>query len=532
MPVRCVLIATGSRESASRDALAAGFYPALALTKSDCVRGLVEVRRRAHELGIHTVVIHSADWQHEPMPQLYELAAVRLGLPECHIIGPVGIPGLRLSRSKLRGNAAMLPLEAARGLSLSAAEVSRFILNDRRKPARCPEPARQRGEMVLALWLIAPGTTVGGTVTHISGVLGGFREAGLRVALVAMYDPPPQIQANIDEFVRVPPLGRHARATPETLAIAANRLARDAAKRVLPSLRPSFIYQRHGAFVTCGIELGQQARIPVVVEWNASEVWVRNHWHASHLVRDLFAPLLTAEEQYVTTRADVVAAVSEHAARMALAAGASKDSVIVVPNGVDLREIDRGRALASSHNDGPLVGWVGSFGVWHGAEVLVEAMSVLPERIRSVMIGDGDRRDACEELARRLGVWERIEWTGTLPHIEAIRRLAECDVLASPHVQLAGGEPFFGSPTKVFEYMAIGRPIVASALEQLADVLVDGQSARLVPPGDASAFARAIEQILDEPDRGRRLGDSARARAQNEHTWGSRARIILERLGA
>ena len=115
-----------------------------------------------------------------------------------------------------------------------------------------------------------------------------------------------------------------------------------------------------------------------------------------------------------------------------------------------------------------------------------------------------------------------------MPHDEAIRRLAECDVLVSPHVEIPN-QRFFGSPTKLFEYMAIGRPIVASRLEQLGDVLEDGATARLVTPGDERELALAIDQVLGSPDRGQALGRAARREAER-HTWDRRARAIMDRL--
>src|SRR5207302_7213990 len=134
----------------------------------------------------------------------------------------------------------------------------------------------------------------------------------------------------------------------------------------------------------------QQLGLPGVLEWNSSAVWTRNHWPSTHQFKRLFTPLLTAGEQYVAARADLLAAVSQHAAAMAVAAGAPPARVVTVPNAVDLEEIDAGRAMASIHAtgassrpDGALIGWVGSFGVWHGAEVLVQAMSQLPGHVRA-----------------------------------------------------------------------------------------------------------------------------------------------------
>jgi glycosyltransferase involved in cell wall biosynthesis len=127
-------------------------------------------------------------------------------------------------------------------------------------------------------------------------------------------------------------------------------------------------------------------------------------------------------------------------------------------------------------------------------------------------------------------VSDRIEWTGRLPHHEAVRRLEECDILLAPHVQLAD-VPFFGSPTKLFEYMALGRPIVASRLEQIAEILEHGRTALLAEPGNFEDLARTINDVLAMPDRGRSLGEEARAEVVKNHTWDQRAAIILSRLG-
>jgi glycosyltransferase involved in cell wall biosynthesis len=124
---------------------------------------------------------------------------------------------------------------------------------------------------------------------------------------------------------------------------------------------------------------------------------------------------------------------------------------------------------------------------------------------------------------------DRIEWDGALPHDEALARLAACDILASPHVPLPD-QPFFGSPMKIFEYMALGRPIVASRLEQLGEVLEDGRTAVLVRPGDAGDLAAGIERVLSVPDRGAALGRAARTEVERAHTWDSRAADILAAL--
>ena len=97
--------------------------------------------------------------------------------------------------------------------------------------------------------------------------------------------------------------------------------------------------------------------------------------------------------------------------------------------------------------------------------------------------------------------------------------LDACDVLASPHVPLPGGEEFFGSPTKLFEYMAAARPIVASRLGQIGDVLEDGRTALLVAPGSVEELGQAILRLLRDRELRDRLAHGARQAAITHHSW-------------
>ena len=117
-----------------------------------------------------------------------------------------------------------------------------------------------------------------------------------------------------------------------------------------------------------------------------------------------------------------------------------------------------------------------------------------------------------------------------MPQAEAPALLNACDFYASPHVPNDDGSRFFGSPTKVFEYMALGRGIVASSLGQLGLVLKDGETARLVPPGDLEKLVSAIVELAKDPELRDRLGRTARARVLERHTWRANVRSLLASL--
>jgi glycosyltransferase involved in cell wall biosynthesis len=523
---RWLIIGAGGRDAAERFAAERGLEPAVVVGKSEARRPW-RVRAAAREHRATHVVVHSVDWRRQVLPHVYELAAAAVpGVERSVWDGSTGL-GYPLNRGMAAGRVSRLPLDAVTGARDLATDLRRVPPGPR--PA-APAPAQPS---VLAMWTGEAAGQVGGSVTHAAGILGGFRALGLRVGLVTAARPPAQLRDVIDELELADPLPRSRRLSTDLARIAVNDSLHQAACRLAARMPPTFVYQRHRPFLVAGADTADGLGRPLVLEWNASETWKRRHWeHVDRLGRRLDG-VLEARERRMASRADLVVAVSGHAAAMALECGADPNRVAVVPNGVDLAAVEAalGASSAGRASGEATVGWVGSFGPWHGAEVLVRALAELPGSVRGVMIGDGAGREPCERLARDLGVWQRIEWTGSLPHRSALTRLSQCEVLASPHVPLRD-RPFFGSPTKLFEYMALGRPIVASRLEQIGEVLDDGRTAVLVPPGESRPLAAALTDVLARADAGQALGAAARAEALSEHGWEHRAEAILRRAGA
>ena len=121
--------------------------------------------------------------------------------------------------------------------------------------------------------------------------------------------------------------------------------------------------------------------------------------------------------------------------------------------------------------------------------------------------------------------------------------LAISDVFVSPHVHKEKDMRFFGSPTKIFEYMAMGRAILASRLEQIADILAPGLDARdgvptgaeasvLFTPGDEDGFLLGLKRLVEQPTLREQLGKRARAKVLAEYTWDRYARQVVDRLSA
>src|SRR5205807_10400464 len=125
---------------------------------------------------------------------------------------------------------------------------------------------------------------------------------------------------------------------------------------------------------------------------------------------------------------------------------------------------------------------------------LTDAIAMLPadSGVRFLLVGAGKFREEVELIVRSAGLDRQVIFTGHVEHERVPALLDACDILVSPHVPLEDGSEFFGSPTKLFEYMAMGKGIVASRLGQISDVLEDESTALLVEPGNAAELTEAI----------------------------------------
>jgi glycosyltransferase involved in cell wall biosynthesis len=525
-----MLVAAGTRSAAESFVGDQGIEPALVVERADLTTGPHKLRRAIEGGKIDGAIVHSSDWRRQPNPQLYDLALALAPLRERVIVDEARGTVRRLGRAASTARAIRAVADTIHGGALLSADALKLSGASARRVG-APLPLGSAGaESVLAIW---PGSaeSIGGSITHITGILNAFRRAGLRVGLLTSIPPPEPVLAVIDDLEVMAALPPAARLTGDSIQIASNLPLTKAGAELARRLEPSFIYQRHSPFLVAGAELSRLREVPLVLEWNASEVWVRDNWQTTLPVERILDRLLVATERAVVADATIVAAVSRVAADMALDAGASQAQTLVLPNAVDVEYVDRSVNGGSPPDArrGPVLGWAGSFGPWHGAEVVVRALARLPTDVRLLMIGDGDERGSCESLAASLGVADRVEWTGAIPRPDALRRLSACDVLVSPHVPLPG-HAFFGSPTKIFEYMALARPIVASRLGQLGDVLEDGVTARLVTPGDVDELSGVILEVLESEDCRAQLGRAARHEAELHHTWDRRARTVLDQL--
>jgi glycosyltransferase involved in cell wall biosynthesis len=498
-----------------------------------------EALSRVRSLGPEVFCVFTSDLTTQPGLSALMLFAIMAGarrivIGDCH--------GRAVSRTRL----GVLLLEAPRfalevvvgygllvPLSWLLTEVLGILLA-LRAPVRASRVTRRQvdpdvGPSLCALYVRATLATAaeGGMPTHIAGLTGGAARLGHRLVFLVSG---PEISA-VDRIVIAP--SRILSATKALFELWHNLFFTVKSLRLITSdaLSPNqfdFIYQRYSRFNWTGVVLSVLTGLPLVLEFNGSEVWVSRQWDP---IGQLW--LLRRFERLNQRAVDLIFVVSDVERRNLVNANVRPEKVIVNPNGADTDDFRPGSGGREVRcrlgiEDKTVIGFIGTFGPWHGAPVLAEAARMLmPDAgCHFLFIGDGEQRAQTESIIEAAGV--SATFTGRVSHREVPAHLDACDILVSPQVPSTDGSEFFGSPTKLFEYMSMAKPIVASRLGQIAEVIADDESGLLVEPGDANALARAIERLAQDHALRARLGAAARQTVIERYTWKHNAARVFE----
>jgi glycosyltransferase involved in cell wall biosynthesis len=424
-------------------------------------------------------------------------------------------------------------------------------------------PARVLARTTGCLYLkptLSFGASVGGSVAHVAGVANALARAGVAVRLLSAQEQPLVAPPCVQRVV--PP--RFLTSFPfEVNAYRYASMFLRGAREEAARKRPDFIYQRYALNDMSGVLLRERLGVPLVLEFNGSEVWAQRHW--GEALR--FERLAQAVERVNLRHADLVVVVSQPLVEQAVSLGAEPARVLFYPNGIDPGVFDPARFDAEERRaarealgvpaDADLLTFVGTFGTWHGTEVLASAIRRLIDedrawlerrRVHFLYVGDGMRGPRVREILGSDLRGPFVTLTGMRPQAQTPVTLAASDILLSPHVPNPDGTPFFGSPTKLFEYMAMAKPIVASELDQIGWVLKgwrprepppgkgDGARTRaavLVEPGSVESLVAGIRQAVELKESEReRLGAEARRLVTESFTWDRNVAAVLERLRA
>lgn len=379
--------------------------------------------------------------------------------------------------------------------------------------------------------------TAGGSVSHTAGVLHGFsRHADVEIISNNRLYGVDAIPCTVIE-----PLF--------SKEVVYNLQFAPALTRKIRSFKPDFVYHRYSGPSIATALVCRRTNTPLVLEFNGSDVWVFRYWtsrNSKSRIQNLFhrlkqalvRPVLEYNERLNLKAAYLITVVSEPLRASLVECGIPPERILVNPNATDPGKFkpsppdvrDALKKKLGIPEGRTIIGFSGTFGRWHGIPDLAEAIvrlnadPSLESRIFFVLFGDGELRPLIEE---RTAKFSNVLFTGTIDYGVIQDYLSVCDILVSPHGKTPDGREFFGSPTKLFEYMAMGKGIVASRLGQIGELLEDGRTAVLVEPGDVDDLVRGISRLVNNPAEAEQLGSNAREVVLRNHTWDRHAENII-----
>lgn len=304
---------------------------------------------------------------------------------------------------------------------------------------------------------------------------------------------------------------------------------------ILSKDKPSCIYQRYGRNNYTGVLLAKKLNIPCIIEYNGSELWMADNWGGKIRYRKTTEEI----ELAVFNAADLIVGNAKALKDELIKRGIQSEKIVIIPNGVDPIKFNpsiSGREIREKYGlaeDDIVVTFVGTFGPWHGADVLAQSIKKVVSKIQNVkfmFVGKGGGLAKVQQIIEDDEVLNFVTYTGAISQNIAPSYLAASDILVSPQIPNPDGSPFFGSPTKLFEYMASGKAIVASDLDQMGQILSDNDTALLTTPGNSDEIADCILRLANDEQLRQALGKNAREEVVKKYTWDIHVKKILEAL--
>lgn len=299
---------------------------------------------------------------------------------------------------------------------------------------------------------------------------------------------------------------------------------------ITSAVKPDVILTRYNLFNVSAVVVARLRRIPLVLEVNSPMAYENRRFNQEkwHL------PVLPEWIERLNLRmAAAVVVVSKVLKDHFVRQGIPGAKIFVVPNGVDPQAFSPqtpSRSVREKYglHGKVVIGFVGSFHYWHGVDNLLDFISDVVEgydHVRFLLVGTGPLHGELQFAIRERGYSDRVILPGYVPHEKVPEYVSAMDIVLAPYPAM---EFFYFSPLKLFEYMACGKPVVASRLGQIAELIEDGVNGMLYAPEDLSEMAAKCRILIEQPELRAEIGRNARKSILAGHTWRANAEKIVE----
>jgi glycosyltransferase involved in cell wall biosynthesis len=363
-----------------------------------------------------------------------------------------------------------------------------------------------------------------GQAVHLDELVQALRAQGHCVRIVgpsgfakAEFGDGPGFLATFKRFV--------PQALYEMLELAYNAVAYIRLRRAWRKFQPDIVYERYNLYLLAGVWLKRQTSVPLLLEVNAPLARER----AAH--GGLSLPRLASRlESSVWRDASVVLPVTQVLAAEIERSDVAPSRIAVIPNAINPTRFNlvdgagETTRLRFGLQGSIVLGFTGFVREWHGLDKIIAALAagVALRQATLLVVGDGPAIPGLQRLADQLGVADRVRFAGLLGRDEVAAAIAAFDIALQPR------SVAYASPLKLFEYMGLGKAIVAPRQPNILEVLEPEKTALLFDPEDDDELRIALERFVQDPVLRARLGQAARdAIGSRGFTWDQNAARVI-----
>lgn len=301
-------------------------------------------------------------------------------------------------------------------------------------------------------------------------------------------------------------------------------------KEIMETEKPDFLYQRLIFGELAGIKLAKEYELPIVMEINSSNTF-RDEWPCGHTL--FFEIVKRMLEKKLCQNADAVVVVTSYIRNYFIKQDIQPNKLFVNFNGVDLERYypdDKLRQIIRKQYDLSkklIVGFLGNFVSWHDLDTLIHSAKIVLGKVPKVhffLVGDGPLRLQIEKMINVNGMDGCVTFTGSIANEEVPGYINAMDIAVSPLQK----DHIHGLPIKLFEYLAVSKPVIISKFPDIETVITDHKNGILVEPEDKMQLADAILELISDKGLRKKIGIEGRCLVEKNYSWERNAMKILD----
>lgn len=353
-----------------------------------------------------------------------------------------------------------------------------------------------------------------GPAVHIEEFVNSMRNLGHEILVF------PSIQYNTDSAVpRISEFTKYVKQF-KILLYNLKRFWKEC--QIVKNKKPDILITRYSIFCISTLVVAKIFGLPIIFEVNAPGMYEISKLQKEFFYLPIFTNII---EKAVFRCANALIVVSEDLKQFLIGMGIQKHKIFVVPNGVDIKKfmrIEKDSRLVKKFRldeETVVIGFIGSFNHWHALDQLLDSFQIILKKCKKpvfILVGDGFGKAILQEKVRKLGIQDRVHFTGMISHSFIPNILSVMDIVLAPYPQL---DFFYFSPLKLFEYMASEKPVITTNLGQIQRVIKNGENGFLYQPDNTQGFEETLMKLIKDKQLRINIGHRARKTVCQYYTW-------------